>query len=614
MARELPAPFGEYVLLARLGAGAAAEAFLARPLDPRLPQLLVIKRLHGFSEDSEREARFRHEAELATRIDSPFLPRVHDVGAVDGIPYFALDYFEGWTLHRIMTELEATKRNAAVASSVRVAIDILSGLEALHDSGLGVVHRDISPKNVILGTDGRARLIDLGIGWSKLKDFETATGAVLGSPGYMAPEQVRAEPVDGRTDLYAVGILLWEMLTLEDYITRGPLHSMLLASSSPSYRAARSIRGEVPDAIDRVLSRALQPDPARRYPSAVAMRRALEGALEARESTTVGALVDEALLGESATGRQEIDRLVEEATQVARSPARTEVYARRELADEPRLEPTVGARPSRRASQEPHHRTESEGSPRPSRLARQGPAPELEVEAFSEGPTETFSASSIDSEPGSMKPEDTAGAFDPRVIETDPGTARRSGPPSVPTPAPSPAPRKGADRFGLSVGIGASAALVLGLWFGRTPAPVEAPSVTLPAEPVAAPDPPPDFPGPRLRPPLPVRLDAATVLDASLPDPRNRGTDRPDKAARRVTRKQPAEEVRAPPKPPRRVTSKELLERARGERQRHTEGSAERVEADRILGELLRWSEKQEDADERLVRLDASLRRLEDLQ
>ncbi|MBI4815313.1 MAG: serine/threonine protein kinase [Deltaproteobacteria bacterium] len=614
MSRDFPAAFGEYVLLTRLGAGSAAEAFLARPKDPRLPKLLVIKRLHGFSDDSEREARFRHEADLATRIESPFLPRVYDVGAVDEVPYFALDYFEGWTIHRIMAELESTKRTATVASAVRVAADVLSGLAALHDSGLGVVHRDVSPKNVILGTDGRSRLIDLGIGWSKLKDFETATGAVLGSPGYMAPEQVRAEPVDARTDLYAVGILLWELLTLQDFITRGPLHAMLLASSSPTYRPARSLRPEVPEALDRAVARALSPHPDARFPSAQAMRKVLELAIESPSETVVGALVDDALMGEQNTERTKLDRLADEATEV-RAAGKTRVYARRpeleHAAENPELEPTVGERPSRRPSREA---------------------------GFSEEQTtDTFAT------PDAVGPIELVATSVPRTL-----------PPALEASVER---RRSDGSFWWAIGLGVvPAGVAIGLWFGRPQTAVEAPSVEMtevaveapelsPADAVesgvAGPEPTRALePAKALEQPARAPQEPANVLEPTRPEPAHAAapeavnqsrspSPKLEEARRRSAKGRPeppkrkkAEAVRADPKAPPAKPSpaakqtpvpdvKAVLARAHAERRRRLEGTPGRVEADRIASELLRWTDRQDDAEERLRRLDRSLAKLE---
>lgn len=285
---DLPEPFGNYLLIKSIGRGGGGEVFVAKPtaLNHGLPEVVVVKRLlPELSEEEEFTRRFRHEAELATRIDSPHVAKVYDAGEVDSVLYFAQELIEGMPLSRIMK----TMREAQQVGGLEWMIDLISGallgLHALHTAKdatgapLGIVHRDIAPKNIMVIDNQIARLIDLGIGRSNISDWETRTGLVLGSPGYMAPEQVLGRVLDHRADLYAIGVILWELSTAQSYIERGPLQRVIKQSIAPKYRPVSMFRSDLPPAIDVVLRRAVAHEPGDRFPSAEAFLSALEAML-----------------------------------------------------------------------------------------------------------------------------------------------------------------------------------------------------------------------------------------------------------------------------------------------------------------------------------------------
>lgn len=192
-----PFVYGAYLLLERLGSGGAGEAFLARAIDParNIPVPVVLKRLHRALVDSENFVRrFLHEAEIALNTDTPHVARIYDVGTAEGTFYIAMEYVPGWTLTDVLNALVESKRFPPVPLACRLVTQALLGLDVLHaardDDGraLQFVHRDIAPKNLMLGDDGIVRIIDLGLGKSRAQDWRTAHGALLGSAGYMAPE------------------------------------------------------------------------------------------------------------------------------------------------------------------------------------------------------------------------------------------------------------------------------------------------------------------------------------------------------------------------------------------------------------------------------------------
>ena len=273
----LPRVFGPFELLKGLGSGATGEVFLARPLDITRgwPALVVVKRMHfALNTQPEQQARFQHEARLALALSTPHVPKIHVVGEEGGTSYIAMDFVAGWTLSRVMKSRKHVKRPISIASMVDVVKGVLNGLIALHEAKdpttgrpLDALHRDLAPKNIMLGEDGVTRLIDLGLGKSTIQQWQTSTGVVMGTPGYMAPEQVLAGQMDVRTDLYTVGIVLWELLAGESFIPRSTTHRMLREQAKGEYRPP-SPPNPVPPAIESIVKQALSVEPGDRFPSA----------------------------------------------------------------------------------------------------------------------------------------------------------------------------------------------------------------------------------------------------------------------------------------------------------------------------------------------------------
>lgn len=282
-----PAVYGPYLLLERLGSGGAGEAFLARPLDRarNVPSPIVLKRLHRQLVHTENfVSRFLHEAEMAINTDSPHVARVYDVGAAEGTFFIAIEHVPGWTMTTLLTTLVEEVLFPPIEVATRIISQALIGLTALHsatdDAGrpLGFVHRDIAPKNLMAGDDGVVRIIDLGLGKSNIQDWQTATGAMLGSVGYMAPEQVAGTEVDARADLYAIGVVLYELLTVRRWIPFGPVLDMVQRSLVKDWEPPSRFRPDVSPALDEVLRRAMAGPPHERFASAEHFLEALHRA------------------------------------------------------------------------------------------------------------------------------------------------------------------------------------------------------------------------------------------------------------------------------------------------------------------------------------------------
>ena len=209
---------GPYEILGQIGAGGMGEVYRAR--DPRLGREVAIKVLPAsFSADPDRLRRFEQEARAAGVLNHPNITAVYDIGSVDGAPYVVQELLEGETLRAALAGGRLAQRKA-----IDYATQIAHGLAAAH--GKGIIHRDLKPENLFVTTDGRVKILDFGL--AKLTQAEGATseatslptetrgtepGVVLGTLGYMSPEQVRGRPADARSDIFSFGAILYEMLS-----------------------------------------------------------------------------------------------------------------------------------------------------------------------------------------------------------------------------------------------------------------------------------------------------------------------------------------------------------------------------------------------------------------
>lgn len=282
---SLPRTLGEYQLVRPLGQGGAAQVYLAtRPQDFGW---VVVKLLRPELIEVPRALqRFEQESQIAVRVDHPSLIRVLDVGLVDEQPFIAMDLVEGAPLSTVLQAASQAKRQIPVRVALGIIRSVADGLDALHraedpETGrpFGFVHRDVAPKNVMVTRDFRAVLIDFGIGKSNLRPWQTALKARLGSPGYMSPEQLQGSAVDHRSDLFNLGVLAFELLTVEPLLERGSFSDMFESALKAQYRSLTEMRPELGEAAEKVVVRMLAPDPERRYGSGWDFVAALEAAL-----------------------------------------------------------------------------------------------------------------------------------------------------------------------------------------------------------------------------------------------------------------------------------------------------------------------------------------------
>jgi len=263
---------GPYRVLRELGAGAMASVYLAEAAAGELPLgPVALKVLHRhLGRDDRALERFRREAELGRRIRHGNVARVLDAGAATegwrNYRYIALEYVDGWNLREVFAERGLLPEPLLL----RIARDAAAGLAAIH--ALGALHRDIKPENLMLGRDGRVRVIDLGVAATGIAD-----GDIAGSPAYIAPEQFLAEPPGPAGDLYALGVTLYELATGENPFHKETPSEALLAHLSHVPRAVCEARPGSSRFVSDLCARLLEKEPEARPSSARALQALLRG-------------------------------------------------------------------------------------------------------------------------------------------------------------------------------------------------------------------------------------------------------------------------------------------------------------------------------------------------
>src|SRR3954447_11620387 len=239
-----------------LGKGGMGAVYLAE--DEVLGEPVALKViLSSFAADEAAMiARFRREAAAARRVSSPSVIRIHDLGeARPGLLYLSMEYFAGRTL----TELISQRGVVPLKDAQDLLQQVAAGLEAAHQAG--VIHRDLKPSNVLVGERGMVKIIDFGLATTAFGDGLTATGAILGTPHYMAPEQLRGKPVDARTDIYALGALAYHLVTGRPPFSGDNAIAIGFAHLSETAPTPKSLRKDCPDTLDAAIMSALAKNP-----------------------------------------------------------------------------------------------------------------------------------------------------------------------------------------------------------------------------------------------------------------------------------------------------------------------------------------------------------------
>src|SRR5580704_11324962 len=278
-----------FELIAELASGGMGTVYLARLGGAGgFQRLYAIKVLHEhLAKHGEFIEMFLDEARLAASIHHPNVVSIVEIGASDAGHYLVMDYVEGDTAAQLFLGAAQDKRRIPVRVILRIVLDVLAGLHAAHerqdDEGhpLEIVHRDVSPHNILVGVDGASRITDFGIARAATRLAITRSGQLKGKLAYMAPEQARSETVDRRADVFAMGICLWEMLTGERLFKaegEGETLNRVLYEPIPT---PRGVDPDIAPELDDVCMKALTRDPDARYATAAEVADALERAARA---------------------------------------------------------------------------------------------------------------------------------------------------------------------------------------------------------------------------------------------------------------------------------------------------------------------------------------------
>jgi serine/threonine protein kinase len=282
MQSSLAPGLGRYTLLRSLGAGGMAELFLARADGIEgFAKLVALKRILPHKATNERFVRMLlNEARLAAGLDHPNIAQVHDIGLEQGEYFFAMEYVHGQDLAHMLHRAQGHRLH--LENALHIAIGVCAGLHCAHiardASGrpLDIVHRDVSPSNVLVSYQGAVKLVDFGVAKVATLVSETREGVIKGKYGYMSPEQCLGDPLDRRSDVFAVGILLWEMTVGRRlYMFKGELASLQRIVYADAPRPSR-YDPQYPAALEHIVMRALSRDPRQRYQSAEQLQIDLE--------------------------------------------------------------------------------------------------------------------------------------------------------------------------------------------------------------------------------------------------------------------------------------------------------------------------------------------------
>lgn len=249
-----------FCIVRRIGAGGMGEVYLAD--DSQLDRQVALKFLPSqYSNDPDLKNRFLREARAAAKLNHPNIITIYEVGEFNGRPYFAMEYVEGKSIHTHVQDAPLQ-----FPQILALAVQIGEGLRRAHDQG--IIHRDIKSANIIVGADGRARILDFGLAAVRGSEKLTRDGSTLGTVAYMSPEQVRGQAIDTRSDLFSFGVVLYELITGRVPFKRDSDASTMNAISADTAEPLARYKANVPPILQQVIDKALQKDAATRYQTA----------------------------------------------------------------------------------------------------------------------------------------------------------------------------------------------------------------------------------------------------------------------------------------------------------------------------------------------------------
>jgi eukaryotic-like serine/threonine-protein kinase len=276
--------FGKYLLLEKIAAGGMAEVYLSKSIGANgLNKFFAIKRiLPQFSSNEEFVSMFKDEANVAINLNHSNIVSIFDFGVEKSQFYLVMDYVEGRNLRQIINELKKSNRSFSIDQALFMVKEAAAGLDHAHrctdsKSGrpLNITHRDMSPQNVMVSFEGEVKVIDFGIAKAETENEETKAGTLKGKFGYMSPEQAEGLPIDPRTDVFALGIVLWELLANDRLFTGSNEATILRKVRDCQVPSIRKVNPTVPPELERIVMKALAKDRNVRYQTAANFHRDL---------------------------------------------------------------------------------------------------------------------------------------------------------------------------------------------------------------------------------------------------------------------------------------------------------------------------------------------------
>jgi serine/threonine protein kinase len=289
--------YGNYQLLKRLATGGMAQIYLARSKGPKVSnQLVVVKRiLPHLGENKEFVQMFLDEAKIAARLAHPNIVAIYDLGAQDDSFFIAMEYIHGEDVRRMSKRAGGMGFELPIALACRIIIDSCAGLDYAHkktDPGgkpLNIVHRDVSPQNILVSFKGEVKVVDFGIAKAADQATVTRSGVLKGKYSYMSPEQAGAKKVDCRSDVFALGVVLYELLTSTRLFKRSSDMQTLAAVAECNVTPPSQVNPRVPPDLDPIILKALAKDPDARYAEAAQLGTDLEAWLRNRKISATNA-------------------------------------------------------------------------------------------------------------------------------------------------------------------------------------------------------------------------------------------------------------------------------------------------------------------------------------
>jgi serine/threonine protein kinase len=275
---------GSYEIVRKLARGGMAELYLARAVGPQgFEKVVVLKKiLPNFAENPKFVKLFLDEAKIAAALDHPHIAQVYDMGMVDGNYFFTMEYVHGQDVRAVLRRTARMQRQFPIEHAVQITRNVAAALHYAHErrrpdgSLLDIVHRDVSPSNVLISFDGAVKLVDFGVAKAATSSVKTRTGTLKGKIAYMSPEQAKGAGIDRRSDIFSLGILLWEMITTTRlFKAENDLATIQqIINSTPT--PPSQLRPECSPELEQVALKALAADPDRRYATAEELQLDLE--------------------------------------------------------------------------------------------------------------------------------------------------------------------------------------------------------------------------------------------------------------------------------------------------------------------------------------------------